>query len=79
MTLRTSKRVPSAPSTWVTSACQHSLGTSALKRVHDDLGRLWGWGTTKPRALSTRQMVAVEGTRTWRRARWMRIVSAPAS
>ena len=77
--LRTSKTTPSATSTWVTSACQHSLGNSATKRFHELLGRLWGSGVTKPRATSTRQMVETEGTSRPGLAMWKWMVSAPAS
>ena len=62
MTLRISMSVPSARAQWVVSACQHSLGSSAWNRRQELRGRLWGWGVTKPRRLSTRQMVATEGT-----------------
>ena len=61
------------------SSCQHSLGKSATKRVHELLGRLWGSGVTKPRALSTRQMVDVDGTVRPGVAMWKRMVSAPPS
>jgi hypothetical protein len=40
--------------TWVISACHHSLGRSAQKRMYELLGRLRGSGVTKPRTLSTR-------------------------
>ncbi len=62
MRFNTSTTTPEATSTWVTSACQHSLGKSASKRMKELFGRLWGWAVTKPRAFSTRQMVEVDGT-----------------
>ncbi len=80
MMLSTSKTTPSATSTWVTSACQVSLGTSAQKRLRELFGLFWGWGITKPLALSTRQIVEVDATTSaWRFWRWYLIVSAPAS
>ena len=33
---------PVASTTWVTSICQHSLGSSAQKRTQEIFGRLWG-------------------------------------
>jgi hypothetical protein len=68
--LSTSNTVPPAPCTWVTSACQHSLGNSAANRTQELLGRLCGWGVTKPRARSTRQIVDTDGGCSCRWARW---------
>jgi hypothetical protein len=70
MMLSTSKAAPPATLTWVTSPCQHSLGNSAAKRIQELLGRLCGCGVTSPRALSTRQIVATDGTCSCRWARW---------
>ncbi len=60
--LRISASVPSASCQWVTSACQSSLGWVAVKRFQADRGRLWGWGTTKPRRVRMRQIVHTAGT-----------------
>src|SRR5215203_843449 len=54
-TFTISTPVPSARAQWVMSDCQHSLGSDASKRTKLDLGRLAGWGTTKPRRTRTRQ------------------------
>ena len=79
MILSTSKVSPGAAWTWVTSACQHWLGSSAVNRTQELLGRLCGCGVTNPRALSTRQIVETDGGRWCRRARWAAMVAAPAS
>jgi hypothetical protein len=74
--------VPSASAQWVVSACEHALGNSAWNLRHELLGRLWGRETTKPRRVSTRQIVATDGTarlRRCRRCRWSWMVCAPTS
>lgn len=37
------------------------VGHLGLNRMNDDRGRFWGWGITKPRRESTRQMVDTAG------------------
>ena len=46
----------------MTSICQRSFGRSAQNRTYELFGRLWGSGTTKPLAFSTRQIVGTDGT-----------------
>jgi len=81
MMLMISTPVPSASCQWVVSDCQRSLGMAASNRWPADLGRLCGWGTTKPRRTRIRQIVDTDGIRlvSGSRRRWLRMVSAPAS
>jgi hypothetical protein len=76
-----STAVPSASCQWVVSDCQRSLGIAASNRCPALLGRLCGWGTTKPRRTRIRQIVETAGIRGMlgSRCRWLRMVSAPAS
>ena len=55
---------------WVMSACHRSFGMSAANRTNELFGRFCGCGVTKPRRVSTRQIVATEGELPWRFARW---------
>jgi hypothetical protein len=55
------------------------LGSSASKRISDERGRFWGWETTSPSFLRTRQIVETEGTCSKRPPRWKAIVAAPQS
>ena len=47
------------------SACQRSFGISAWNRTNELRGRFCGWGVTKPRRDSTRQIVETAGARPW--------------
>ena len=85
--LRISTSLSSASCQWVMSACQRSLGWAALNRCQVDFGRFCGCAVTNPRRVSTRQIVETAGTGSSvevfdlgvRRARWVWMVSAPAS
>jgi hypothetical protein len=79
--LRISASVPSARCQWVVSACQSSLGWAAVSLFQADRGRLWGWGTMKPRRARMRQIVDRAGTfvTSGSRARCSAMVAAPAS
>lgn len=68
--LRISASSPPASRQWVMSACHISLGGSASKRISEERGRLWGWGTTSPSRLRIRQIVETEGTESSSVARW---------
>lgn len=74
-----STSVPSSNAQWVMSACQRSFGIAASNRMNELFGRFCGWGVTKPRRESTRQMVATDGETPWRRTRCTAIVCGPAS
>lgn len=53
--------LPPAMAQWVTSLCQHSLGSSASNLMNEDRGLFWGWGTMQPRRRRIRWMVLAEG------------------
>ena len=55
------------------------VGKLGQKRFHELFGRLCGWGVTKPRARSTRQMVGTDGTLRPGLDMWKWMVAAPAS
>ena len=52
---------PSAKDQAVTSACQHSLGSSLSKRISELCGRFCRWGTMRPSRRRMRQIVEREG------------------
>lgn len=54
-------RVVSARYRWVMSACQHSLGMAASKRMKELLGFFFGAGVMSPSFLRMRRIVEVKG------------------
>ena len=79
MKSRISTSDPSFKRQWVTSPCQHSLGSAASKRMSEEAGRFLGSGSMNPAAKSTLQMVETDGqsARSLERCQWM--VRAPPS
>ena len=63
----------------VMSACQHSLGRDASKRMNEVLGRFFGSGCTRPWSRRMRTIVEVDGAYIPCCSRWNWMVSAPES